>query len=50
MSAHYVYQVYDEYDQLIYVGCTVNLFGRLKAYELPQHPTLPAEIPGQVTA
>ncbi|WP_234901762.1 GIY-YIG nuclease family protein [Mycolicibacterium fluoranthenivorans] len=34
MAPHYVYRVYDENDQLIYVGCTVNLFGRLKSHEL----------------
>lgn len=34
MPAHYVYRVYDAHDQLIYVGCTVNLFGRLRSHEM----------------
>lgn len=34
MSARYVYQVFDRDDRLIYVGCTKNLFGRLRSHEM----------------
>lgn len=33
MSAHYVYHVYDISGDLIYVGCTSNLFARLRAHQ-----------------
>lgn len=31
-ATHYVYRAYDEFDFLLYVGCTVNLQGRLSAH------------------
>lgn len=34
MNPHYVYRIYDTRERLIYVGCTSNLFGRLKAHQL----------------
>lgn len=34
MTAHYVYRVYDHDDQLIYVGCTSNLFVRLSTHQI----------------
>ncbi|WVX88603.1 G-I-Y Y-I-G endonuclease [Gordonia phage CheeseTouch] len=33
MSAHYVYRVFDAEQRLIYVGCTKNLFERLRAHQ-----------------
>ena len=32
--AHFVYRVFDANERLIYVGCTKNLFGRLRSHEL----------------
>ncbi|QDF19777.1 G-I-Y Y-I-G endonuclease [Mycobacterium phage LilSpotty] len=34
MAAHYVYRVFDRDGRLIYVGCTKNLFGRLRSHEI----------------
>lgn len=32
MTAHYVYRIFDHQGRLIYVGCTNNLFGRLRVH------------------
>lgn len=34
MGAHYVYRVYDADERLIYIGCTENLAGRLRAHRM----------------
>lgn len=31
-TTHYVYRVFDEYDLLLYIGCTVNLGSRMGAH------------------
>lgn len=33
MSVHYVYRVWDVDQRLIYVGCTKDLFGRLRTHQ-----------------